>query len=68
MGNKYVYVLFDDNEGDIGTFTSLNRAVRAAIDNGWCERYYDDDITTPQQVFDSRLMAVEKIPLNEIFY
>lgn len=69
MSNKYVYVLFDDNEGDIGTFTSVDKAVKAAIDGGWCKRYYDDDnITTPEQVFEEGLMIIEKIPLNQIFY
>lgn len=67
MGNKYVYVLFDDNEGDIGTFTSREKAVQAAIDEGWCEMYYDDEITTPEQVFEHQSLMVVKVPLNKIY-
>lgn len=67
MGNRYVYVLFDDNEGDIGTFTSREKAIQAAIDEGWCEMYYDDEITTPEQVFESRALMVTKVPLNKIY-
>ena len=67
MGNKYVYVLFDDNEGDIGTFTSREKAVQAAIDEGWCEMHYDDEITTPEQAFESRALMVVKVPLNKIY-
>lgn len=67
MGNRYVYVLFDDNEGDIGTFTSREKAVQAAIDEGWCEMYYDDEITTPEQVFESRALMIVKFPLNKIY-
>lgn len=68
MGNKYVYCLIDNNEGDIGIFTSVNKAVQAAINGGWCENYYNDEITTPKQVFDMQLMLVERVPLNEIYY
>lgn len=68
MDKEYVYALIDDNEGQIGLFTTEEKAKREAIDGGWCESYYDDEIIAPQQVFDECLMTVEKIPLNQIFY
>lgn len=68
MDKEYVYALIDDNEGQIGLFTTEEKAKQAAIDGSWCESYYDDEITAPQQVFDECLMTVEKIPLNQIFY
>lgn len=69
MGNKYVYVLFDDNEGDIGTFTSREKAIQAAIDEGWFEMYYDENegITTPEQVLENQSIMVVKVPLNKIY-
>lgn len=66
--NKYVYSLIDESEGEIGIFTSIEKAVKAAIENGLCESYYDDEITTPQQVFTEQLMMIERIPLNTLYY
>lgn len=68
MSNKYVYVLFDGNN-DIGTFTSREKAVNAAIDAGLCDKYYNDEITTPEQVFgsDKNLLMVQQFPLNKIY-
>lgn len=70
MGNKYAYCLIDNNEGEIGVFTSEDRAKNAAINEGWCEMYYDDEdgITTPEQVFDAGMMVVQRVPLNQIYY
>lgn len=67
MGNKYVYVLFDSSNGDLGTFTSPEKAAKAAIDNGFCMTHYNDEISTPEQVFKNKLMTIEKIPLNCIY-
>lgn len=69
MGNKYVYVLFDENEGDIGTFTSQEKAIQAAIDDGWCERWYDpdSDVNTPEDVFSDEHLMIVKVPLNKIY-
>lgn len=68
MSNKYVYVLFDGNV-DIGTFTSRDKAVKAAIAAGLCEKYYDDELMTPEQIFNSdrNLLMVQQFPLNQIY-
>lgn len=66
--NKYVYALIDENEGEIGIFTSVEKAAKAAVENGLCESYYDDEIITPQQVFKEQLMMIERIPLNTLYY
>lgn len=66
--NKYVYSLIDENEGEIGIFTSIEKAVKTAVENGLCESYYDDEIATPQQVFTEQLMMIERIPLNTLYY
>lgn len=61
---EYVYELIDDNEGVIGIFTSKQKAIDAAIDDGWAgskEDFEKDPHNLPS-------IYIEKIPLNMIYY
>lgn len=61
---EYVYELIDDNEGIIGIFTSKQKAIDTAINDGWAsskEDFEEDPHNLPP-------ICVEKIPLDMIYY